>query len=61
MEARSRQRERPDVSGPQLAQLIELLLGAATILAFLWVAIPDTRPWAVVGRCVGLPRKRKSV
>ncbi len=36
-----------------VAQLAELVLGTATVLAFLAVALPAERPWRVVGRCLG--------
>jgi len=37
------------MNGPQLAQLVETLLMVATTLLFLWIAVPEVRPW----RCVG--------
>ena len=40
------------MSEPQLAQLIQLLLMAATVLGLVWVAVPGQRPWRVVGRSV---------
>lgn len=41
------------MSDAQLAQLVELLLGVATVLAFLWVAAPQARPWRIVARSIG--------
>jgi len=36
-----------------LARAAEFLLGAATVLLFVWVAIPEARPWTVVCECLG--------
>ena len=35
----------------RLAQLVEMILGVATVMVFLWVAIPGVLPWRVVARC----------
>ena len=40
------------MSGPDLARLVETVLGVATALVFLQIVIPDKRPWAVVAESV---------
>ena len=40
------------MSAPQLAQLVELLLGVATTLIIVWIAAPGHRPWRIIIRSV---------
>ena len=35
-----------------IVRLIELVVGAATVLAMVWIALPGERPWTVVWGCV---------
>jgi len=41
------------MAAPQLARLIESLLGVITILVFIRVAVPEARPWRVILRTLG--------
>ncbi|NQT50486.1 phosphatase PAP2 family protein [bacterium] len=47
----------------RLAQLVEMILGVATVMVFLWVAIPGVPPWRTIARCAAAtwrsrPRQR---